>query len=184
MQYSRDFKGHLASLFLNESIDLGKRYIFDIQRTSKEVYDRARRALFKTGMAVNGCESPRDSCSHSPLRQTKVEREKRMCVGCRETHILKEKLQILQDALTCALCCEQEINAAFCPCGHMFCCYNCASQLQVIIASLLQDLCHLELYKINIYESLAIINNILHTLSMSNSIHTGHVNHNIKHNKV
>ncbi|KAK9961169.1 hypothetical protein ABG768_008973 [Culter alburnus] len=130
MQYSRDFKGHLASLFLNESIDLGKRYIFDIQRTSKEVYDRARRALFKTGMAVNGCESPRDSCSHSPLRQTKVEREKRMCVGCRETHILKEKLQILQDALTCALCCEQEINAAFCPCGHMFCCYNCASQLQ------------------------------------------------------
>lgn len=137
MQYSRDFKGHLASLFLNESIDLGKRYIFDIQRTSKEVYDRARRALFNAGMAVNGCGSPRDSYSHSPLRQIKVEREKRMCVGCRETHILKEKLQMLQDALTCALCCEQEINAAFCPCGHMFCCYNCASQLQVIIASLL-----------------------------------------------
>ncbi|XP_016376291.1 E3 ubiquitin-protein ligase MYLIP-B isoform X1 [Sinocyclocheilus rhinocerous] len=130
MQYSRDFKGHLASLFLNESIDLGKRYIFDIQRTSKEVYDRARRALFNAGMAVTGCGSPRDDCSLSPLRQTKVEREEQTCVSCRETCVLKEKLQRLQEALTCSLCCEQEINAAFCPCGHMFCCYNCASQLQ------------------------------------------------------
>ncbi|XP_016139063.1 E3 ubiquitin-protein ligase MYLIP-B-like isoform X1 [Sinocyclocheilus grahami] len=130
MQYSRDFKGHLASLFLNESIDLGKRYIFDIQRTSKEVYDCARRTLFKAGMAVTGCGSPRDGCSHSPLRQTKAEREERMCGGCRETCLLKEKLQRLQEALTCTLCCEQEINAAFCPCGHMFCCYNCAGQLQ------------------------------------------------------
>uniref|UniRef100_A0A673JJA7 RING-type E3 ubiquitin transferase n=1 Tax=Sinocyclocheilus rhinocerous TaxID=307959 RepID=A0A673JJA7_9TELE len=130
MQYSRDFKGHLASLFLNESIDLGKRYIFDIQRTSKEVYDCARRTLFKAGMAVTGCGSPRDGCSHSPLRQTKAEREERMCGGCRETCLLKEKLQRLQEALTCTLCCVQEINAAFCPCGHMFCCYNCAGQLQ------------------------------------------------------
>ncbi|XP_042628459.1 E3 ubiquitin-protein ligase MYLIP-B [Cyprinus carpio] len=130
MQYSRDFKGHLASLFLNESIDLGKRYIFDIQRTSKEVYDRARRTLFKAGVALTGCGSSRDGCSHSPLRQTKAEREERMCGGCRETCFLKEKLQSLQEALTCSLCCEQEINAAFCPCGHMFCCYNCAGQLQ------------------------------------------------------
>lgn len=125
MQYSRDFKGHLASLFLNESIDLGKRYIFDIQRTSKEVYDRTRRALFNAGVSVNG-----RGISRSPLRKTKVDREERMCVDCRETHVLKEKLQRLQEALTCALCCEQEISAAFCPCGHMFCCYNCASQLQ------------------------------------------------------
>ncbi|XP_043116093.1 E3 ubiquitin-protein ligase MYLIP-B [Puntigrus tetrazona] len=130
MQYSRDFKGHLASLFLNDSVDLGKRYIFDIQRTSKEVYDRARRALFNAGKAVTGRGSLRDDCSNSLLRQTKVEREEQTCVGCRETCVLKEKLQRLQEALNCSLCCEQEINAAFCPCGHMFCCYNCANQLQ------------------------------------------------------
>ncbi|XP_052000216.1 E3 ubiquitin-protein ligase MYLIP-B-like [Xyrauchen texanus] len=132
MQYSRDFKGHLASLFFNESIDLGKRYMFDIQRTSKEVYDRARRALFKTGMSVPNCETPRDSCSpsSSPLRLVKVAREERMCMSCRETHILREKLQRLREALTCVLCCEEQINATFCPCGHMFCCYNCANQLQ------------------------------------------------------
>uniref|UniRef100_A0A3P9I1N3 RING-type E3 ubiquitin transferase n=1 Tax=Oryzias latipes TaxID=8090 RepID=A0A3P9I1N3_ORYLA len=36
MQYSRDFKGHLASLFLNENINVGKKYVFDIRRTAKE----------------------------------------------------------------------------------------------------------------------------------------------------
>nr|XP_055066018.1 E3 ubiquitin-protein ligase MYLIP-B [Misgurnus anguillicaudatus] len=128
MQYSRDFKGHLASLFLNESIDLGKRYIFDIQHTSKEVYDRARRALFNARMAVTGFGGPRDICAPCPSPQ--AETEERTCVGCVETLVLKEKLQRLRDALTCALCCEQEISAAFCPCGHMFCCYNCAGQLQ------------------------------------------------------
>lgn len=50
MQYSRDLKGHLASLFLNENINLGKKYVFDIKRTSKEVYDHARRALYNAGV--------------------------------------------------------------------------------------------------------------------------------------
>ncbi|XP_051573833.1 E3 ubiquitin-protein ligase MYLIP-B-like isoform X2 [Myxocyprinus asiaticus] len=133
MQYSRDFKGHLASLFLNESIDVGKRYMFDIQRTSKEVYDRAQRALFNARMTGTECGSMRDSCSpsSSPLRHVKVAREERTCMSCRETHILRERLQRLKEALTCALCCEKEINAAFCPCGHILCCYNCASQLQL-----------------------------------------------------
>ncbi|TRY94725.1 hypothetical protein DNTS_021613 [Danionella cerebrum] len=130
MQYSRDFKGHLASLFLNESIDVGKRYIFDIQRTSKEVYDRTRRALFNaagTGVSRGGADV---SPGHSLQRRTEAERDERMCAGCRETDALKEKLQRLQEALTCALCCEREISAVFCPCGHVFCCYSCASQLQ------------------------------------------------------
>ncbi|XP_052002815.1 E3 ubiquitin-protein ligase MYLIP-B-like [Xyrauchen texanus] len=133
MQYSRDFKGHLASLFVNESIDIGKRYMFDIQRTSKEVYDRAQRALFNARITGTECGSMRDSCSpsSSPLRHVQVAREERTCMSCRETHILREKLQRLKEALTCALCLEKEINAAFCPCGHILCCYNCASQLQL-----------------------------------------------------
>uniref|UniRef100_A0A3Q3XKV3 RING-type E3 ubiquitin transferase n=1 Tax=Mola mola TaxID=94237 RepID=A0A3Q3XKV3_MOLML len=89
MQYSRDFKGHLASLFLNENINLGKKYVFDIRRTSKEVYDHARRALY-------------NSAASAP-----------------------------QEALLCMLCCEEEIDAAFCPCGHMVCCQTCATQLQL-----------------------------------------------------
>ncbi|XP_030638395.1 E3 ubiquitin-protein ligase MYLIP-B [Chanos chanos] len=129
MQYSRDFKGHLASLFLNESIDLGKRYIFDVQRTSKEVYDRTRRALFTAGVGVPGCVTSQsgDSPPLSPLRSAAVEDG---CEGCQESRILREKLQRLHEALICALCCEEEISAAFCPCGHTVCCHNCASQLQ------------------------------------------------------
>ncbi|KAK3551423.1 hypothetical protein QTP70_017309 [Hemibagrus guttatus] len=117
MQYSRDFKAHLASLFLSESVDVGKKYIFDVQRTSKEVYDQARRTLFK-------------SSALSPARQISTEEEKGSCEGCRDTRALWDKLQRLQEALTCALCCDGEINTTFCPCGHMVCCQICAAQLQ------------------------------------------------------
>ncbi|KAF7708119.1 E3 ubiquitin-protein ligase MYLIP-B [Silurus meridionalis] len=119
MQYSRDFKAHLASLFLSESVDVGKKYIFDVQRTSKEAYDRARRTLFK-------------SSALSPARRmsTEEEEEEGSCEGCRETRALQNKLQRLQEALTCVLCCDKEINTAFCSCGHMVCCKLCAGQLQ------------------------------------------------------
>lgn len=120
MQYSRDFKAHLASLFLSESVDVGKKYVFDVQRTSKEAYDRARRALFK-------------SSALRPVRRMSAEEEEEegSCENCRETCVLRDKLQRLQEALTCALCCDREINTAFCPCGHMVCCQLCAAQLQV-----------------------------------------------------
>ena len=134
MQYSRDFKGHLASLFLNENIDLGKKYVFDIQRTSKEVYDHTRRALFSAG-AVSGGVIPAGRCppSLSPLHILGEDGdEDGSCKSCREKHLLEEKLQRLQEALLCALCCEEEINAAFCPCGHAVCCQGCAAQLQVV----------------------------------------------------
>ncbi|XP_063055496.1 E3 ubiquitin-protein ligase MYLIP-B [Engraulis encrasicolus] len=163
MQYSRDFKGHLASLFLNENIDLGKKYVFDIQRTSKEVYDRTRRALFSTGgvgssptgtTTTSNTTSAMPSAkkrrrSHhatSPLRklgedgeeereeeedeEEEEEEEEGRCEGCREKRLLEEKLARLQEALLCALCCEEEISATFCPCGHTVCCQACAEQLQ------------------------------------------------------
>ncbi|XP_066531930.1 E3 ubiquitin-protein ligase MYLIP-A [Hoplias malabaricus] len=127
MQYSRDFKGHLASLFLNENINLGKKYVFDIRRTSKEVYDYARRALYNAGIvdmvSRSGGRSPARSPSPGP--QGLLD-----CGGCEQSRALAEKLQKLREALLCMLCCEDEIDAAFCPCGHMVCCQNCAKQLQ------------------------------------------------------
>lgn len=123
MQYSRDFKGHLASLFLNENIDLGKKYVFDIRRTSKEVYDYARRALYNAGvvdlMSRQGARSPSSRSDQTPE-----------CGGCQQSRMLQEKLQKLREALLCMVCCEEEIDAAFCPCGHTVCCENCAMQLQ------------------------------------------------------
>uniref|UniRef100_A0A673TSD6 E3 ubiquitin-protein ligase MYLIP n=2 Tax=Suricata suricatta TaxID=37032 RepID=A0A673TSD6_SURSU len=119
MQYSRDLKGHLASLFLNENINLGKKYVFDIRRTSKEVYDHARRALYNAGvldLVSRGERSPPGSPLGGP--------------GCRQSRALQERLRKLREALLCMLCCEGEINSAFCPCGHTVCCEACAVQLQ------------------------------------------------------
>lgn len=127
MQYSRDFKGHLASLFLNENINLGKKYVFDIRRTAKEVYDHARRALYNSGIVDLVSRSGEGaSPPHSPCRDEGPD-----CGSCQQSRALQERLRKLREALLCMLCCEEEMDAAFCPCGHMVCCQSCASQLQV-----------------------------------------------------
>ncbi|XP_051872853.1 E3 ubiquitin-protein ligase MYLIP-A isoform X1 [Pristis pectinata] len=131
MQYSRDFKGHLASLFLNENINLGKKYVFDIKRTSKEVYDHTRRALYNAGIVDFVPSSDQDG-QNSPLKSSDLELNCNSCEGlsCQQSQILQEKLRKLKEALLCMVCCGEEINTAFCPCGHMVCCDTCASQLQ------------------------------------------------------
>lgn len=133
MQYSRDFKGHLASLFLNENINLGKKYVFDIRRTSKEVYDHARRALYNSGV-VDLVSRPGSGERSSPLRSPSRDDQQDEgldCGSCQQSRALQERLQKLREALLCMLCCEEEIDAVFCPCGHMVCCQTCANQLQV-----------------------------------------------------
>lgn len=131
MQYSRDLKGHLASLFLNENINLGKKYVFDIKRTSKEVYDHARRALYNAGV-VDLVSRSEHSPPRSPLKSSESSMNCSSCEGlsCQQTRVLQEKLRKLKEAMLCMLCCEEEINSAFCPCGHTVCCESCAAQLQ------------------------------------------------------
>lgn len=132
MQYSRDLKGHLASLFLNENINLGKKYVFDIKRTSKEVYDHARRALYNAGV-VDLVSRSDHSPPNSPLKSSESSMNCASCEGlsCQQTRALQEKLRKLKEAMLCMVCCEEEINSAFCPCGHTVCCEGCAAQLQV-----------------------------------------------------
>uniref|UniRef100_A0A2K5Q759 E3 ubiquitin-protein ligase MYLIP n=1 Tax=Cebus imitator TaxID=2715852 RepID=A0A2K5Q759_CEBIM len=100
MQYSRDLKGHLASLFLNENINLGKK----------------------------SNQSP----SNSPLKSSESSMNCSSCEGlsCQQTRALQEKLRKLREAMLCMVCCEEEINSTFCPCGHTVCCESCAAQLQ------------------------------------------------------
>ncbi|XP_035969868.1 E3 ubiquitin-protein ligase MYLIP isoform X3 [Halichoerus grypus] len=131
MQYSRDLKGHLASLFLNENINLGKKYVFDIKRTSKEVYDHARRALYNAGV-VDLVTRSEHSPPNSPLKSSESSMNCASCEGlsCQQTRALQEKLRKLKEAMLCMVCCEEEINSAFCPCGHTVCCESCATQLQ------------------------------------------------------
>ncbi|XP_041488938.1 E3 ubiquitin-protein ligase MYLIP isoform X2 [Microtus oregoni] len=131
MQYSRDLKGHLASLFLNENINLGKKYVFDIKRTSKEVYDHARRALYNAGV-VDLVSRSDQSPPSSPLKSSDSSMSCGSCEGlsCQQSRVLQEKLRKLKEAMLCMLCCEEEINSTFCPCGHTVCCKSCAAQLQ------------------------------------------------------
>lgn len=132
MQYSRDLKGHLASLFLNENINLGKKYVFDIKRTSKEVYDHARRALYNAGIVDLASRSDR-SPPGSPLKPADGGLNCSSCEGlrCQQARALQEELRKLKEAMLCMVCCGEEINSAFCPCGHTVCCEGCAAQLQV-----------------------------------------------------
>ncbi|NP_001088162.1 myosin regulatory light chain interacting protein L homeolog [Xenopus laevis] len=131
MQYSRDLKGHLASFFLNDNINVGKKYVFDIRRTSKEAYDHARRALYNAGIVDLVPGSDRSEPS-SPLKTSESNMNCNSCesLGCQQSKALQEKLRKLKEAMLCMLCCEEEINSAFCPCGHMVCCEGCATQLQ------------------------------------------------------
>ncbi|XP_067146983.1 E3 ubiquitin-protein ligase MYLIP isoform X2 [Apteryx mantelli] len=131
MQYSRDLKGHLASLFLNENINLGKKYVFDIKRTSKEVYDHARRALYNAGI-VDLVSRSDQTPPNSPLKSSESSMNCDNCEGlsCQQTKALQEKLRKLKESMLCMVCCEEEINSTFCPCGHTVCCKTCAAQLQ------------------------------------------------------
>ncbi|XP_063779275.1 E3 ubiquitin-protein ligase MYLIP [Pseudophryne corroboree] len=129
MQYSRDLKGHLASLFLNDDINVGKKYVFDIRRTSKEAYDHARRSLYNAGIMDLRSDHSGQS---SPLKTSESTLNCNSCenLGCQQTRALQERLRKLEEAMLCMLCCNKEINSAFCPCGHMVCCEGCATQLQ------------------------------------------------------
>ncbi|XP_043921138.1 E3 ubiquitin-protein ligase MYLIP [Protopterus annectens] len=129
MQYSRDLKGHLASLF-SENVSFGKKYVFDIKRTSKEVYDHARRVLYNAGI-VDLASHNDLSTPNSPLKSSENNLNCGSCEGLScPSRTLQTQLQKLKEAMLCMACCEEEINSAFCPCGHMVCCNACASQLQ------------------------------------------------------
>ncbi|XP_047240768.1 E3 ubiquitin-protein ligase MYLIP-A [Girardinichthys multiradiatus] len=175
MQYSRDFKGHLASLFLNEHINVGKKYVFDIRRTSKEVYDHARRALYNAGVVdlVSRTQSgERSSPSHSPSRDSQQDMGLD-CSSCQQSRALQERLQKLKEALLCMLCCEEEIDAAFCPCGHMVCCQNCANQLQLcpVCRSEVEHVQHVYLPTCTSLLSLTLNDNHQHRSSIPTPIH-------------
>lgn len=65
------FQGTIASIF-NDSTTLGRRYVFDIRRTCREVYDRARRAAH----AQQHSAAPHDSRAR---RRTASGSEQKVC---------------------------------------------------------------------------------------------------------
>lgn len=51
----------------NEDTSLGKKYVFDIRRTCREVYDNARRALYQNSGDGGGSQVSLSSCESNSV---------------------------------------------------------------------------------------------------------------------
>ncbi|KAI5641209.1 FERM central domain-containing protein [Phthorimaea operculella] len=70
-QFIRDLKGTIASIF-NDSTTLGRRYVFDIRRTCREVHDRARREAHARAVATHEPRLRRRSSSGTDNKVSQV----------------------------------------------------------------------------------------------------------------
>ena len=108
----------------NEDSELGKRYVFDIQRTCREVYDNARRTLHARGIEISSQENRQTSpLSEEFAKEFEDEADQNnkidKIVDCR-----------IKDALTCRICMDNEIDAMFSPCSHITSCQVCAEKCE------------------------------------------------------
>ncbi|KAF7389076.1 hypothetical protein HZH66_010213 [Vespula vulgaris] len=117
-QFIRDLKGTIISIF-NEDSTLGKKYVFDIRRTCREVYDNARRALY--------CES----ASITPPEEKEI-LERHDCADCENPKCKesRECLARLLDAMLCRICMDRSLDTALFPCGHAVACLDCARRCE------------------------------------------------------
>ncbi|XP_063226702.1 E3 ubiquitin-protein ligase MYLIP isoform X2 [Bacillus rossius redtenbacheri] len=118
-QFIRDLKGTIVSIF-NEDTSLGKKYVFDIRRTCREVYDNARRALYQP---VSAPFPPAEALGSSP--------ETPECGRCADDQCQsKQKLSSFVEAMSCRICMDRVIDTAFFPCAHMMTCSDCAARCE------------------------------------------------------
>lgn len=116
-QFTRDLKETLVSFFGDEESD--KKFIFDVQRTSKEVYDHCRRVLYKRG--CDPIQNPPPECQVELGSET----------GDAKVAQLQEKLTKMEDSLKCRICMDAQIDTVFCPCGHLVSCSVCAANVEL-----------------------------------------------------
>ncbi|KAF4524225.1 hypothetical protein B566_EDAN006473 [Ephemera danica] len=129
-QFIRDLKGTIVSIF-NEDTSLGKKYVFDIRRTCREVYDNARRALYQSGEVL---PRPMDTEEQSSSMQSIECASPGQCPpGVCKSETCKasrDQLAGLLDAISCCICMDNDINTAFFPCGHVISCHRCAARCE------------------------------------------------------
>lgn len=135
---------------------LGKLYVFDIQRTYREVYDHARRVLHAKGIDVASTSllnatnkaAATDSIDSvfTPLSMVfgsggGVHGGQSMggdggvsggeCSSAADDALHKMEKEVaerISEAITCRICMDQEIDTSFTPCGHIVCCNSCAEK--------------------------------------------------------
>lgn len=92
----------------NEGSQLGKKYVFDIRLTFRELYDNSRRILHSKGIDI------------TTVPQTSQIEDK-------ESNLQSEADSKRVD-LTCSICMDQKIDTLFLPCAHLSCCKFCAEK--------------------------------------------------------
>jgi len=155
-QFTRDLKGTIASMFM-ENTELGKRYVFDIQHTCREVHDQARRTLHERGgdliaEGAEGCSAaagglgataggdPMDAVAGVSGLATgaggsmagKIDlaiREKE----AREAAIERCVDTRISEAMQCKICMDRAINTVFNPCCHVIACAQCAARWVILL---------------------------------------------------
>ncbi|XP_032240060.2 E3 ubiquitin-protein ligase MYLIP [Nematostella vectensis] len=144
-QCTRTLLGRVATVFL-PSNDIGKTYLFDVQRTRRQAYSHAwsemniGRNMSRVGRDNRGRHSmPEYRPVQSPLSHRKFySLRKRDSGTCRRElgdgdieklspEELKKMVWHLQDARICQICMDVEVATAFCPCGHVVCCVECSA---------------------------------------------------------
>ncbi|PNF14672.1 E3 ubiquitin-protein ligase MYLIP [Cryptotermes secundus] len=134
-QFIRDLKGTIVSIF-NEDTSLGKKYVFDIRRTCREVYDNARRASYRNSGNVGMSQifpstSDVNSANISTEGRSQNENGERVissgCVDeqCKST---QARLARLLEAMSCRICMDRAIDTAFFPCAHVMACGECGAR--------------------------------------------------------
>ena len=121
----RDFKGTLASIF-TENTEYGKKFMFDVQRTWREVYDSTKRKLHVAGCRESSLSVPFSDLSNhenSACAMTDIDEETNL-------KSLQEKLDTITNGFTCKVCMSTRLDTAFFPCGHLLCSV-CAEQVEV-----------------------------------------------------
>lgn len=124
---------------------MGKKYVFDIQRTCREVHDQARRVLHVRGIEIRPTRQPTtgddaDVDDEDERRQQDDEFETLMRCGgevaaaraaatcAMQMEMDKEVTSRIAEAFTCRVCMDSPIDTAFSPCGHVACCDDCAEK--------------------------------------------------------
>lgn len=120
-QFIRDLKGTIVSMF-NEDTELGKRYVFDIQRTCREVYDNSRRILHARGIEISKVQQ---ECPQTQLGKLDQDLADNAEKSSKLERMVEERIV---EAVTCIICVDNMMDTMFLPCGHIAVCRKCADQ--------------------------------------------------------
>ncbi|KAH8348776.1 hypothetical protein KR084_010996 [Drosophila pseudotakahashii] len=156
-QFTRDLKGTIASMFM-ENTELGKRYVFDIQHTCREVHDQARRTLHERGgdlMAegADGCSAAAGGLGATagaggdPMDAVAGVSGMAMALATGAGGSMAGKIDLairekeareaaiercvdtrISEAMQCKICMDRAINTVFNPCCHVIACAQCAAR--------------------------------------------------------